>query len=287
MPTLSNIDALRTNGVPGLFSPAAFDVAWTQYHQYLVDQVNQMTAGRLPCSIADTHAAARSPINGCFIGTPSENGEMSSLVVNFARDPMKADLFNYASMAWNNAFFFQGINTNPSVASTPSSDLVRAINDSMTSFESFREEFLATAEAMFGPGFVWLVQLKEGKKELKILTTYLAGSPLSGAHYRRQSHDNNTRAEDPNAATNKVGSFGEKSAAGQISMSKPKKPLGGVDLTPLLCVNTWQHVWLGQYGIRGKRDYLNAWWDHIDWEQVRQYATLGSRTREQRKFQDG
>lgn len=133
--------------------------------------------------------------------------------------------------------------------------------------DTLRETFLATAEAMFGPGFVWLVQTDDSTfGSLRILTTYLAGSPLSSAHYRRQSHDLNTHSPDSYQELNKVGAFGSSARVNH----GPKKPLGGVDVVPLLCVNTWEHVWLRDYGIRGKREFLDAWWNRIDWELVRQ-----------------
>jgi Fe-Mn family superoxide dismutase len=183
-------------------------------------------------------------------------------------------------MAFNNHFFFRGINTNPGTQSKPSTDLENQIRNDFSSLETLRETFLATAEAMFGPGFVWLVQTNDTQVgSLRILPTYLAGSPLSGAHYRRQSHDLNTHNADSYQALNTVGTFG--SAAKQNTAAK--KPLGGVDVVPLLCVNTWEHVWLQDYGVRGKRKYLEAWWDKIDWNWVLQNATIAPR-QTQRKF---
>jgi Fe-Mn family superoxide dismutase len=207
-------------------------------------------------------------------GTPFENQEAKALVVDFARDPMKAYAFNIASMAFNNHFFFRGINTNPDVQSRPSTDLQKQINRDFSSMETLRDTFLATAESMFGPGFVWLVQTNDTSfGSLRILPTYLAGSPLSGAHYRRQSHDLNTHNVDSYQAVNKVGSFG---AAAQQDQ-RAKKPLGGIDVVPLLCVNTWEHVWLQDYGVRGKRAFLDKWWNKIDWDFVGQNATLSPR----------
>ena len=131
--------------------------------------------------------------NVALAGTQFENQEAKALVVDFARDPMKAYAFNIASMAFNNHFFFRGINTNPDVVSKPPSDLAIQIKNDFGSMDTLRATFLATADAMFGPGFVWLVQLNESaaSNPLRILPTYIAGSPLSGAHYRRQSHDLN------------------------------------------------------------------------------------------------
>jgi Fe-Mn family superoxide dismutase len=34
-----------TDGVPGLLSPAAFDMAWTQYQSLMVEKLNVLTAG--------------------------------------------------------------------------------------------------------------------------------------------------------------------------------------------------------------------------------------------------
>ena len=43
---------------------------------------------------------------------------------------------------------------------------------------------------------------------------------------------------------------------------------GGQDLTPLMCVSTWEHTYLHDYGVNGKREYLERWWDSIDWNKV-------------------
>lgn len=148
------------------------------------------------------------------------------------------------------------------MTSVPSKEFNALIANNFSSLESLREEFLFTAQAMFGPGFVWLVQVQNQHGALRILPTYLAGTPLSGAHYRRQSTDMNT--ENINTA----GAFGD--AAKQAKARK--QALGGVDVVPLLCVNTWEHVWLTDYGIRGKMDYLQNWWEKINWSHVETLA---------------
>lgn len=214
-------------------------------------------------------------------GTNFEGQETKSLVLDFARNPAMAYAFNIASMAFNNHFFFRGINSNPDVQSQPSTNMRNQINKDFSSVDTLRETFLTTAEAMFGPGFVWLVQTNDSQLgSFRILPTYLAGSPLSGAHHRRQSHDLNTHNADSYEALNKVGTFG--SAAKQNI--GPKKPLGGVDVIPLMCVNTWEHVWLPDYGVRGKRKFLEAWWDKIDWSVVEQNTTSLSRSQRPNNF---
>jgi superoxide dismutase, Fe-Mn family len=161
--------------------------------------------------------------------------------------------------------------------------------------DDLRETFLNTAEAMFGPGFVWLVQTHTSETVadrdvgFRILATYLAGSPLPGAHWRMQPMDMNTQNVDSlggklgNTAEsnarltmpqNNVGAFG----SGRFDHEKPRRAPGGANLTPLLCVNTWEHVWLMDYGIKGKRQYLEKWWDYIDWHKVEKEATITQRS---------
>lgn len=149
-----------------------------------------------------------------------------------------------------------------------------------SSLDTLKAEFLATATAMFGPGFVWLVKATE-QSRFHLLTTYLAGSPYPGAHYRRQPVDMATQnaqsagglsgADYARQTTvqNAVGAFGPR------SRMQPKIAPGGVGLTPVLCVNTWEHVWLRDWGIGGKRAFLEAWWERVDWGVVANNADVG------------
>lgn len=95
------------------------------------------------------------------------------------------------------------------------------------------------------------------ENELSILTTYLAGSPLPGAHYRRQEQDHNTMMG--------AGSFGSTSL---FPGKESKLAYGGADVDILLGVNTWQHVWLMDWGVGGKKEFLEGWWGAIDWDMV-------------------
>lgn len=125
---------------------------------------------------------------------------------------------------------------------------------------------------MFGPGFVWLVSTETGK--LRILATYIAGSPYAGAHFRTQPVDKATQDATVTGAvsgpvwaqeqqvSNRAGTFGRHS--GRDKVVAP----GGLEVVPLLCVNTWEHVWLRDYGVAGKRRYLENWWDRINWDEV-------------------
>ncbi|WEW59705.1 superoxide dismutase [Emydomyces testavorans] len=246
VPKLMYDDSFRENGISDLLSPEGFDMAWTQYQGLMVEKLNLMTAG-----------------------TPDENSSTGTLLVKYARDASMASLFNYASMAHNNHFFFNCISPEPV---TIPQKLDEAIYESCSSVDSLKAEFLAAANAMFGPGFVWLVKAKE-TAELRILCTYIAGSPYPGAHFRRQPVDMATQTtgvaggENPYAVRQLASrTYG---AMGAYSRRKVLAP-GGADVHPILCVNTWEHVWLRDWGVGGKPGYLEAWWDKINWEEVAQ-----------------
>ncbi|EEP77422.1 conserved hypothetical protein [Uncinocarpus reesii 1704] len=229
-------------------------MAWTQYQGLMIDKLNSITAG-----------------------TPDEDVPPGNLLLKYARDASAASLFNYASMAHNNHFFFNCLLTqilaqSPEPVPIPQ-NLEESINESCSSVKSLKAEFLATANAMFGPGFVWLVKSKD-TAELRILCTYIAGSPYPGAHYRRQPVDMATQTtgvaggENPQA----VGELVNKQY-GSMGMYSQKHVLapGGADIEPILCVNTWEHVWLRDWGVGGKAGYLEAWWDKINWHEVAEH----------------
>jgi Fe-Mn family superoxide dismutase len=171
------------------------------------------------------------------------------------------------------------------------SELEREIAASFSSVDSFKATFLATANAMFGPGFVWLVRLTSPpdhsaipKTTLSILTTYIAGSPYPGAHFRQQPSDLATadnmvekglsaqayalasQARPGSTMANPL--VGAAGAFGRYAKASTTTGPGGQDLEVLMCVNTWEHVYLRDWGFHEKEQYLAAWWDAVDWNMV-------------------
>jgi superoxide dismutase, Fe-Mn family len=197
-------------------------------------------------------------------------------VYKYAHDASHATLFNYASMAGNNHFFFERLHP---TGTEPSSSFMTEIKESFDSFDTLRTEMIETADAMFGNGFVWLFQ-EDSAGQLRIFCTYNAGSPWPRAHYRLQPRDMATEyarygtnaAEQQRLGTvqNLAGKFGNHSRpAGQ-----PVAPYGALTGGPILCVNVWQHMYLRDYGVGAgaKKRYLQNWWNKIDWGMVEQSA---------------
>lgn len=236
------------------------------------------------------------------VGTDYEDRDLKNIVLDSARIPALAAVFNHASMAHNTDFFFKQLlpsSSQSSSSSTPTKEIPQtlriAIEDNFGSAETLRREFSAIAQGMFGPGFVWLVkanglhQSGRGGDNLRLLTTYHAGSPYPGAHWRRQAVDMNTvgaetsaseggaAPEDP--ARKWLNSQASAITNPPVSPQVDLRPPGGIDVIPLLCVSTWEHVWLRDYGLGadgygGKAAYVEAWWNAIDWDAVAGLANL-------------
>ncbi|KAK8202905.1 Manganese/iron superoxide dismutase [Phyllosticta capitalensis] len=265
---LNNQTKFEENGIGTLMSAQGFKTAWTDNMDLLTGRLNKLIKG-------NAHL---------------DNKEAKDIVVLTARNPAEAAIFNFASAVFNNHFFFNTLL--PEKPETPQMDdhLVESITRSFGSIDNLRKEMLATAFHMFGPGFVWLVWHRPtdgGPPGWKILATYLAGSPLSDAHWRRQSvnmtNENIDSANDVTKAgqearakqvpggqqhtevQNNVGAMGQHSFEGRKQATRAP---GGADIIPSLCVNTWEHAWLPTHGIGGKARYLATWWDHIDWATV-------------------
>ncbi|KAI0414817.1 Manganese/iron superoxide dismutase [Xylaria grammica] len=260
----------QDNAVPGLLSPTGYSTAWTEYMQHIVNKLNILTA--------ETDNAQLDPL---------------TILKNTARDPSQAATFNYASMSHNNHFFFsqlvnlEKLHEQKAQAKTQAQEygtqdieleasenrippkLKRELERSFSSIKTLRLEFLTTALGMFGPGFVWLVK-NANTQDLRILTTYLAGSPYTAAHWRRQSVDFNTSLAESGTVNDFLSRY-QTGAGNSGGRFNPQAP-GGTDVIPLLCVNTWEHVWLIDYGIGGKGEYVQAWWETIDWEKVESLA---------------
>ncbi|KAK9471776.1 mitochondrial 37S ribosomal protein mS42 [Dipodascopsis tothii] len=230
MPRLKNEDAFEKTGVAGLYSADGFKTAWTEYQHRLVEEVSMRTQG-----------------------TDHETKSMFNLMLSTARQHSEAALFNHASAAHNNHFFFSSLVTDGK-PTEPSERLLGRIRASFNSFEEFKFHFLTTAESTFGNGYTWLIEAPN--KSLLIANTYNAGTPYDYA--RNQQVDLN-------------GPISPESVE-RVMEAKRKieeSPKFGLQWPlPLLAVNTWQHAYLPDYGVNGKRAFLDQWFECIDWAVV-------------------
>ena len=70
-------------------------------------------------------------------------------------------LFNNASQAWNHIFYF--FSFSPDGGGEPDGELADAIKRDFGSFDEFKKLFVEAGTGLFGSGWVWLSQDKDGK----------------------------------------------------------------------------------------------------------------------------
>ncbi|OCT46854.1 putative Fe superoxide dismutase [Cladophialophora carrionii] len=261
-PNQARQELFARHGVPGFLSAETYQETYVRYSQHLADQLNELT-----------------------LGTVDEDTGTHALHVKYAHRSDKAYLYNISAMLTFTRFFWEECltETKDPAARKPGLLTMKSIEHTFGNVETLREEMLETADAMFGNGFVWLMKGESGQ-DLKILRTYNAGSPYPEAAPRRDDTDMATfgpgssisdqlsgrsglglsgpEERDIAVGSSTAGSFGD------FSANRNRYHAGLLPMQPILCVNVWEHQWMRDYGLLGKRQYLTAWWDRIDWQKV-------------------
>ncbi|KIW50922.1 hypothetical protein PV05_09699 [Exophiala xenobiotica] len=248
-------DRFANNGVPGFLSANAYQETYAKYSQYLCDKLTEYTQG-----------------------TPDESVQPRDLHFQCSHRPERAALYNHAAMANHTHFFWEALTDSEDPAQRrPGMQTMRNIEMDFESVDHLRSEFLETADAMFGNGFVWLMK-PPSAGGMTILATYNAGSPYPEAAPRRDTRDmanfnGRQLADDLKSGVagrpRVIASGGQTAGSfGQFSANQTNRFTGLLNAQPILCVNVWEHQWIPDYGVLGKRAYLTAWWDCIDWQVV-------------------
>lgn len=112
-------------------------------------------------------------LNGLIVGKPYEHMMLEDIVMMSAG--FDQPVFNNAAQAWNHTFFWMCMS--PSGGGLPGGRLMSDIVAKWSSFEAFREAFIAKAAGNFGSGWTWLVLNPE--TGLEIVNTSNAETPLA------------------------------------------------------------------------------------------------------------
>ncbi|MBP7866025.1 MAG: superoxide dismutase [Acidobacteria bacterium] len=105
-------------------------------------------------------------------GTPLENADLETVVLEAAKDPAKAGLFNNAAQVWNHTFYWHSMK--PGGGGAPTGPIADKIAAAFGSYEKFAEEFKNAGATQFGSGWAWLVL--DGN-DLRIVKTGNADTP--------------------------------------------------------------------------------------------------------------
>ncbi|RIB11881.1 Manganese/iron superoxide dismutase [Gigaspora rosea] len=200
------------------------------------------------------------------------------IITKTAQDPSKALIFNYASQAWNNDFFLQGLT--PKGVTLPEAFLHERIKQTFGSIDDFKTHFKDMALGLFGSGWTWLVETEF--RQLRVVNTYNAGTTLDTTRLQEKDPNNHpTSLLSSPFLTN--ASQTSSQFAQSTGSSKPVPPpsiaLNLIDppphkskFTPLLCLNVWEHAYLKDFGIHGKETYIDQFWECVDWTVVHNRA---------------
>ena len=108
-------------------------------------------------------------LNELIAETPYASESLEEIVMT-----SDGSIFNNAAQAWNHEFYFDQFSPTPQAM--PTGALADAIDRSFGSFYTMKSEVAKAAAALFGSGWVWLVEEPNGN--LSILSTRNAGTPI-------------------------------------------------------------------------------------------------------------
>lgn len=109
-------------------------------------------------------------LNDLYHGTQYENLPLNDIIIQTAKDDSAKKIFNNAAQVYNHNFFFHCL-------SNEKFPVPSEITEVFESAENFYSQFKSVATSIFGSGWAWLVQEKDGT--LKIISTANADTPIA------------------------------------------------------------------------------------------------------------
>lgn len=113
---------------------------------------------------------------------------------------------------------------------------------------------LTMAENAYGQGWIYLVEDKT--KNLQFLQCNNDGVPYYFG--KRQQLDLNGGIDE--LSFNSLANL-QKRASGEEVIEDEQ-------YLPILAINYWDYVYVEDYGVTGKNEYLNNLWDHLNWDVI-------------------
>ena len=120
------------------------------------------------------HQAYVTNLNNLVKDTPLARKSLEDVILESAKDPSKAGIFNNAAQVWNHTFFWNSMA--PNGGGKPTGAIAAKIDSDLGGYDKFKDDFKAAGVGQFGSGWAWLV-LDGGK--LKITKTPNADLPMA------------------------------------------------------------------------------------------------------------
>lgn len=113
-------------------------------------------------------------LNNLIIGTEFEEMPLEDIVKKST-----GGIYNNAAQDFNHTFFWESMQP-VTENNVPTGKLAEAINKKWGDFNAFYDAFSKAAVTLFGSGWVWLVENKDG--QLEIIQSPNAGCPIVDGH---------------------------------------------------------------------------------------------------------
>ncbi len=120
------------------------------------------------------HAAYVAKANQALSGSTLEGSGLEEIIRKSAGQENLAAIYHNAAQIYNHNFYWNSMR--PKGGGPPQGSLARKIDRDFGSYKAFREAFGATADSVFGSGWVWLV---EDGGRLGLIKTSNADTPLT------------------------------------------------------------------------------------------------------------
>lgn len=115
------------------------------------------------------HRGYVNKLNALIKGTALEKKTLEEII----KQTTDQSIFNNAAQVFNHTFYW---NSMTAKKQEPNKKTIAALKKDFGSPEKFKEQFIQAATSLFGSGWVWLVQKKDGT--LAIKQTSNAGCPI-------------------------------------------------------------------------------------------------------------
>jgi len=116
------------------------------------------------------HQAYVNNLNNLIVGTEFENATLEEIVLKST-----GGVFNNGAQVWNHTFYFNQFSNDG--CNEPRDEMKAAIEKAFGSFDAFKEQFTKASVTLFGSGWAWLVENKDGG--LEIVQTSNAANPMT------------------------------------------------------------------------------------------------------------
>jgi len=113
-------------------------------------------------------------VNRLIKGTSYRNMPLAEIIKSAFDETEAEDLFDQAAQAFNHEFYWNSMR--PGGGGPPTGSMEERISESFGSYRQFYIEFTEVATALFGSGWVWLIQ---DSPTLRIIGTSNADTPIA------------------------------------------------------------------------------------------------------------